>query len=111
MSAASPRQYSADVLQNIIFGALPRSFIRPSSEPLSPVTGSVCSVSVNGNSSGITKQMSFDGCPNRMLNSPRIPPATCGMMPSSAVRSSSSSFSPRWIICRRNRPLCEMPSA
>ena len=51
--AASPRQYSAEVLENMSLGTLPRSSILANREPRSPVTGSTCSVSVKGNSSGM----------------------------------------------------------
>ena len=54
MRAASPRQYSAEELVNMILGRLPSASSRASNAPACPVTGSVCGVSVNGKRSGMT---------------------------------------------------------
>jgi hypothetical protein len=73
ISEASPRHYSHEVFVKKILGTRWRAARRSRSPSLRPLTGSVASISLNGNGSLASDA---DGCPKRMLkSSPRLPPA------------------------------------
>jgi len=63
-------------------------------------------VSVKRERSGNDVQTSFEGWPKRKLTR-HASPGDVRMMPSNAMAPSLVLVGPRWISCRRNRPLCE----
>ena len=66
-------------------------------------------VSVEGKTWAIIWGRSLEFWPKRWLNSPRRPPATLAMMPSSASRPCSSTLRSLTISVRRSRPVCDRP--